>query len=104
MSGWIDPLGVHSLRRMIAREIDHLHEAIRLTLADQRQCRIGEERRRRRVAKYRARLYQLRRLDGDLNRLERPGVELLSHKDLVQGGDVERRRRLSARVAQGVSA
>jgi hypothetical protein len=103
MSGWIDPLGVHSLRRMIAREIDHLHEAIRLTLADQRQC-IGEERRRRRVAKYRARLYQLSRLAGDLNRLERPGVELLSHKDLVQGGDVERRRRLSARVAQDVSA
>jgi hypothetical protein len=103
MSGWIDPLGVHSLHSMINRECERLHELIRLSLADRRQC-IGEERRRRRIARYRARIYQLGRFAADLDLLERPGVELLPHKELVQGGDTTLRRQHSVAVAGGLGA
>lgn len=91
MSGWIDPLGVRTLRQLLNADADRAHVLIALTEHDHRPM-ITNERRRRRLTKYRARLSEIGRILAAIEQIERPGIELLPHKLLVQEGDAEGRR------------
>lgn len=82
MGGWIDPLGVHLLTTAILRERERI-----VILADE----ANRYPKSRRLARYRARIEQLSRVQAALQAVTRPGAELQSYKDLVQTGSEERR-------------
>lgn len=91
MTGWIDPLGLHTLFQYIDREQKRLEALI------DEQARMYPK--GRKAARYRGRRGELGRLMRMLQALQRPGKELQPHKDLLQGGSDERRyltRRLAA--------
>lgn len=75
MSGWIDPLGMNALFRHIERQQKHLAERAEWQERNFPHSRLA--------ARYRARRSELSRMMTLLKALERPGIELLPFKDLV---------------------
>ena len=84
MGGWVDPLGVHLLTLALLRERERV-----VILADEAE-KNGRPKSRR-LARYRARIEQLSRVQAALQAVTRPGAELQPYKDLVQTGSEERR-------------
>jgi hypothetical protein len=79
MSGWIDPLGTRALHRFIQAEQHRLEPLI------------AEGYRRwpksRKLSKLRARYDELGKLHALIQAVERPGIELLPYKELVNVRD-----------------
>jgi len=75
MSGWIDPLGVRALHRYVQAEL------YRLEALAEETARIRPQ--GRRLARYRARIGELGRMQAILQRVERSGLELKPFKELV---------------------